>query len=87
MSRRVGRESGSELQQETGPHKKPRTTKSKICFLFYLTIDAPPLIILRHPFLCTVVNWGSSVQVDTYHMALSYSVSLTNVQDHIKNLQ
>ncbi|XP_030635261.1 solute carrier family 12 member 3-like [Chanos chanos] len=33
------------------------------------------------------VNWGSSVQAGTYNMALSYSVSLTNVDDHIKNFR
>uniref|UniRef100_A0A8C4MHK9 Solute carrier family 12 member 3 n=1 Tax=Equus asinus TaxID=9793 RepID=A0A8C4MHK9_EQUAS len=30
---------------------------------------------------------GSSVQVGTYRMALSYLVSLTNVQDHVKNFR
>nr|XP_023472263.1 solute carrier family 12 member 3 [Equus caballus] len=33
------------------------------------------------------VNRGSSVQVGTYRMALSYLVSLTNVQDHVKNFR
>ncbi|KAK2899953.1 solute carrier family 12 member 3-like [Channa argus] len=31
------------------------------------------------------VNWGSSVQAGTYNMALSYSVSLSGVEDHVKN--
>ncbi|XP_031440611.1 solute carrier family 12 member 3-like [Clupea harengus] len=31
------------------------------------------------------VNWGSSVQASTYKMALSYSVSLSGVEDHVKN--
>ncbi|TRY79065.1 hypothetical protein DNTS_033310 [Danionella cerebrum] len=31
------------------------------------------------------VNWGSSVQASTYNMALSYSVSLAGVEDHVKN--
>uniref|UniRef100_A0A3B1JRW7 Solute carrier family 12 member 10, tandem duplicate 1 n=1 Tax=Astyanax mexicanus TaxID=7994 RepID=A0A3B1JRW7_ASTMX len=31
------------------------------------------------------VNWGSSVQAGTYNMALSYSVSLAGVEDHVKN--
>ncbi|XP_062371930.1 solute carrier family 12 member 3-like [Sardina pilchardus] len=31
------------------------------------------------------VNWGSSVQASTYNMALSYSVSLSAVEDHVKN--
>ncbi|XP_063043376.1 solute carrier family 12 member 3-like [Engraulis encrasicolus] len=31
------------------------------------------------------VNWGSSVQASTYNMALSYSVSLSGVEDHVKN--
>ncbi|XP_076846797.1 solute carrier family 12 member 10, tandem duplicate 1 [Brachyhypopomus gauderio] len=33
------------------------------------------------------VNWGSSVQAGTYNMALSYSVSLSNVEDHVKNFR
>uniref|UniRef100_A0A669AX17 Solute carrier family 12 member 3 n=1 Tax=Oreochromis niloticus TaxID=8128 RepID=A0A669AX17_ORENI len=33
------------------------------------------------------VNWGSSVQAGTYNMALSYSVSLTGVEDHVKNFR
>ncbi|KAI7814322.1 putative solute carrier family 12 [Triplophysa rosa] len=31
------------------------------------------------------VNWGSSVQAGTYNMALSYSLSLAGVEDHVKN--
>ncbi|ETE66057.1 Solute carrier family 12 member 3, partial [Ophiophagus hannah] len=31
------------------------------------------------------VNWGSSVQAGSYNMALNYSVSLNEVDDHIKN--
>ncbi|XP_032400159.1 solute carrier family 12 member 3 isoform X2 [Etheostoma spectabile] len=31
------------------------------------------------------VNWGSSVQAGSYNMALSYSVALTGVNDHVKN--
>ncbi|KAK2913270.1 hypothetical protein QQF64_031054 [Cirrhinus molitorella] len=45
-----------------------------IIFLFgYVTYKKPE------------VNWGSSVQASTYNMALSYSVSLAGVEDHIKN--
>ncbi|TNN38873.1 Solute carrier family 12 member 2 [Liparis tanakae] len=33
------------------------------------------------------VNWGSSVQAGTYNMALSYSVSLAGVEDHVKNFR
>nr|BDR32814.1 solute carrier family 12 member 10 [Lepisosteus oculatus] len=33
------------------------------------------------------VNWGSSLQAGTYNMALSYSVSLTAVEDHVKNFR
>uniref|UniRef100_A0A4W4FNC3 Solute carrier family 12 member 10, tandem duplicate 1 n=1 Tax=Electrophorus electricus TaxID=8005 RepID=A0A4W4FNC3_ELEEL len=33
------------------------------------------------------VNWGSSVQAGTYNMALSYSVSLSSVEDHVKNFR
>ncbi|KAM6949525.1 solute carrier family 12 member 3-like [Aplochiton taeniatus] len=32
-------------------------------------------------------NWGSSVQAGTYNMALSYSVSLSGVEDHVKNFR
>lgn len=35
----------------------------------------------------TEVNWGSSVQAGTYNMALSYSVSLSGVEDHVKNFR
>ncbi|XP_058702030.1 solute carrier family 12 member 3 isoform X2 [Poecile atricapillus] len=31
------------------------------------------------------VNWGSSVQASSYNMALSYSVGLSEVDEHIKN--
>ncbi|XP_069374355.1 solute carrier family 12 member 3-like [Paralichthys olivaceus] len=33
------------------------------------------------------VNWGSSVQAGIYNMALSYSVSLSGVEDHVKNFR
>uniref|UniRef100_A0A3P8XM78 Solute carrier family 12 member 10, tandem duplicate 1 n=1 Tax=Esox lucius TaxID=8010 RepID=A0A3P8XM78_ESOLU len=33
------------------------------------------------------INWGSSVQAGTYNMALSYSVSLAGVEDHVKNFR
>ncbi|XP_075709330.1 solute carrier family 12 member 3-like [Rhinoderma darwinii] len=33
------------------------------------------------------VNWGSSVQAGAYNMALTYSVSLTEVQEHVKNFR
>ncbi|KAM6894254.1 solute carrier family 12 member 10, tandem duplicate 1 [Lycodopsis pacificus] len=33
------------------------------------------------------VNWGSSVQAGTYNMALSYSLSLSGVEDHVKNFR
>ncbi|XP_029944241.1 solute carrier family 12 member 3-like [Salarias fasciatus] len=33
------------------------------------------------------VNWGSSVQAGTYNLALSYSVSLSGVEDHVKNFR
>ncbi|XP_007642391.1 solute carrier family 12 member 3 isoform X2 [Cricetulus griseus] len=31
------------------------------------------------------VNWGSSVQAHSYNLALSYSMGLNEVEDHIKN--
>ncbi|XP_066504942.1 solute carrier family 12 member 10, tandem duplicate 1 [Hoplias malabaricus] len=47
-----------------------------ILFLFgYVTYKKPE------------VNWGSSVQAGTYNIALSYSVSLANVEDHVKNFR
>ncbi|XP_054881198.1 solute carrier family 12 member 3-like isoform X2 [Poeciliopsis prolifica] len=33
------------------------------------------------------VNWGSSVQAGIYNIALSSSVSLTGVEDHVKNFR
>uniref|UniRef100_A0A3B3WXQ0 Solute carrier family 12 member 10, tandem duplicate 1 n=1 Tax=Poecilia mexicana TaxID=48701 RepID=A0A3B3WXQ0_9TELE len=33
------------------------------------------------------LNWGSSMQASTYNMALSSSVSLTGVEDHVKNFR
>ncbi|XP_029437368.1 solute carrier family 12 member 3-like [Rhinatrema bivittatum] len=33
------------------------------------------------------VNWGSSVQASSYHMALAYSMNLTRVEDHVKNFR
>ncbi|XP_068106554.1 solute carrier family 12 member 3-like [Hyperolius riggenbachi] len=33
------------------------------------------------------VNWGSSVQAGAYNMALTYSVSLAGVQEHVKNFR
>lgn len=41
-----------------------------------------PLLILP---LCADVNWGSSMQASSYNMALSYSVGLSEVDEHIKN--
>ncbi|XP_030609080.1 solute carrier family 12 member 3-like [Archocentrus centrarchus] len=32
-------------------------------------------------------NWGSSVQASSYNMALSASLSLTGVEDHVKNFR
>uniref|UniRef100_A0A669E2H7 Solute carrier family 12 member 10, tandem duplicate 1 n=1 Tax=Oreochromis niloticus TaxID=8128 RepID=A0A669E2H7_ORENI len=33
------------------------------------------------------INWGSSVQASSYNVALSYSMSLTGVEDHVKNFR
>ncbi|XP_041095500.1 solute carrier family 12 member 3-like [Polyodon spathula] len=33
------------------------------------------------------INWGSSMQAGTYNLALSYSVSLAGVEDHVKNFR
>uniref|UniRef100_A0A3P9L0X0 Solute carrier family 12 member 3 n=1 Tax=Oryzias latipes TaxID=8090 RepID=A0A3P9L0X0_ORYLA len=49
-------------------------TLSIIIFLYgYVNYKKPKL------------NWGSSIQAGTYNMALSYSVSLTTVEEHVKN--
>ncbi|XP_039677436.1 solute carrier family 12 member 3-like isoform X1 [Perca fluviatilis] len=49
---------------------------SFLIFLFvYVTYNKPN------------VNWGSSVQAGSYNMALSYSVALTGVNDHVKNFR
>ncbi|XP_038597036.1 solute carrier family 12 member 3-like [Tachyglossus aculeatus] len=45
------------------------------------------LLLLYSSYRKPDVNWGSSVQASSYHMALSYSVSLTSVQDHVKNFR
>ncbi|MBN3311029.1 S12A3 protein, partial [Amia calva] len=39
----------------------------------------------RPSFRFYTVNWGSSVQAGSYNMALSYSIGLNHVEDHIKN--
>lgn len=46
-------------------------------------------ICLHNVFLITStdVNWGSSIQASSYNMALSFSVSLTDVNDHVKNFR
>ncbi|XP_060636118.2 solute carrier family 12 member 3-like [Anolis sagrei] len=33
------------------------------------------------------VNWGSSVQAGSYQMALSHAMSLSDVEDHVKNFR
>ncbi|KAI7814336.1 solute carrier family 12 member 10, tandem duplicate 3 [Triplophysa rosa] len=43
------------------------------CLLGYVTYNKPH------------VNWGSSYQAGIYNMALSFSASLANLDDHIKN--
>lgn len=48
---------------------------SCVCLLPELTLPPLPL----------EVNWGSSVQAGSYNMALSYSVGLNEVEEHIKN--
>ncbi|KAL6118401.1 uncharacterized protein ACO6RY_03208 [Pungitius sinensis] len=51
-------------------------TLTIICLLFiYVSVNKPK------------VNWGSSVQASTYNMALSSSVWLSGVEDHVKNFR
>lgn len=33
------------------------------------------------------VNWGSSTQALTYHQALTHTLRLSGVEDHIKNFR
>uniref|UniRef100_A0A8C6VT88 Solute carrier family 12 member 10, tandem duplicate 1 n=3 Tax=Nothobranchius furzeri TaxID=105023 RepID=A0A8C6VT88_NOTFU len=51
-------------------------TWSIVLFLYGYVVYAKPK-----------VNWGSSIQAVTYNMALSYSASLTSVDDHVKNFR
>ncbi|XP_031440768.2 solute carrier family 12 member 3-like [Clupea harengus] len=50
-------------------------------FTFCIILFLLGYVIYKKP----QVNWGSSVQASTYNMALSYSVSLSGVEDHVKN--
>uniref|UniRef100_A0A6Q2YQ60 Uncharacterized protein n=1 Tax=Esox lucius TaxID=8010 RepID=A0A6Q2YQ60_ESOLU len=45
------------------------------------------VVYLCIAFIECKINWGSSVQAGTYNMALSYSVSLAGVEDHVKNFR
>lgn len=45
----------------------------------------PAVLSLVLTSLPAEVNWGSSVQAGSYNLALSYSVGLNEVEDHIKN--
>lgn len=45
----------------------------------------PAVLSLVLACLPAEVNWGSSVQAGSYNLALSYSVGLNEVEDHIKN--
>ncbi|XP_058637604.1 solute carrier family 12 member 10, tandem duplicate 3 isoform X2 [Onychostoma macrolepis] len=46
-----------------------------LCLLGYVTYKKPH------------VNWGTSYQAGFYNMALSFSMSLTGVEDHVKNFR
>uniref|UniRef100_A0A672NC62 Solute carrier family 12 member 10, tandem duplicate 3 n=1 Tax=Sinocyclocheilus grahami TaxID=75366 RepID=A0A672NC62_SINGR len=46
-----------------------------LCLLGYVTYKKPH------------VNWGTSYQAGFYNMALSFSMSLTAVEDHVKNFR
>lgn len=65
-------------------------TKYVTAILSYWEEYGTLVMVILSPFpMCLVgpveVNWGSSVQASTYNMALSYSVSLAGVEDHVKN--
>ncbi|KAG1937890.1 solute carrier family [Pimephales promelas] len=49
------------------------TSAIVLCLLGYVTYNKPQ------------INWGSSYQASFYNMALSFSMSLTGVSDHVKN--
>ncbi|KAK9972316.1 hypothetical protein ABG768_025631 [Culter alburnus] len=51
------------------------TSAIVLCLLGYVTYKKPQ------------INWGSSYQASFYNMALSFSMSLTGVNDHIKNFR
>lgn len=53
--------------------------------LYYLSFTASVCIMFF--ITSTDVNWGSSIQASSYNMALSFSVSLTDVKDHVKNFR
>ncbi|XP_029464580.1 solute carrier family 12 member 3 [Rhinatrema bivittatum] len=63
-----------------------------VVIMFLLTWEAALIAIGIVIFLLGYVlykkpeaNWGSSVQAGSYNMALSYTVGLNEVEDHIKN--
>lgn len=37
--------------------------------------------------VCADVNWGSSTQALTYQQALSHTLHLSAVEDHVKNFR
>lgn len=67
------------------PIRSPDLPTVNLHFLSYVRSEAPPLITLHCPLPLHRCELGSSVHLDTYHKALSHAVSLTTVQNHVKD--
>ena len=58
------------------PAAGPLNTLPNCTVCFFLHASSPP-----------DVNWGSSTQALTYHQALTHTLHLSGVEDHIKNFR
>lgn len=58
------------------PAQRPINTRPNCTVCFCLHAFSPP-----------DVNWGSSTQALTYHQALTHTLHLSGVEDHIKNFR
>lgn len=63
-------------QMAFGPAGRPVNTLPNCTVCFCLHASSPP-----------DVNWGSSTQALTYHQALTHTLHLSGVEDHIKNFR
>lgn len=71
------------------PELKRGLSQNCVIFLPVLVLALSSFIVtsLVCVLTSTEVNWGSSVQAGTYNMALSHSLSLSGVEDHVKNFR